>query len=347
MIFNSLTRATEDLAAARSFLAANTKLRAILGSHEQSLEPDFLSHELNEVSLIAPDATGWRVQDHCAAVSRIYAIFEKYCESVLADWIAFRVDGCCYNELPEKMITAYPEGVLTVLGSIKHVRYSHLSEKDIISEYNSALNGSNNFRIAPECLTYHRNNLRLPDVIEIFERSGIKNCESWLANHPALSHHFQTNKKLSEQAASKLLDFIKYRNDAAHGSVVVDEILSHNEIESFCDFIYSLIVALDELVSSNTVEWLEQKGKASKIGLITESLSNNIVIANLEGVTIRSGESLFIKNSKSCIFRKIESIRVNDNDVNELVIANAMEVGLRFNGPTLKRSTVFSIDADK
>lgn len=344
MIFSSLARAIDDIVAARSFLVVNAQLRAILGSHRPSFEPDILSHDLHEVSLLAPDVVSWRVQDHCAAVSRIYAIFEKYCESILADWIGFRVQGCLYAELPEKMITAYPEGVLTVLGAIKHVRYSHLSEKEIIGEYNKALEGGNDFRIAPECLTYHRNNLRLPDVIEMFEKSGVRNCDSWLAKHPSLSDHFQTGKKLNEQTASKLWDFIKYRNDAAHGSVIVDEILSQNEIESFCDFIVSLMIALDELVSSNVVDWLEQNGRASQIGAVNEIFSDNIVVANIEGITIRTGDSLFLKNSKSCTIRKIEMIKVNDDHVPEVVVANPMEVGLKFNGPAPKRAAIFSID---
>lgn len=341
MIFSSFVRASSDLEAAKSFFTTNSRLRTLLAQNRSLLEPDYISDELSEISSIAPATLPWRVQDHCAAVGRIYAIFEQFCESILSEWVDFRVKDCNISMLPERMVSAYSEGVIFIVSSLKQVRYTHLSEASIIAEYNKALSNRSDFRIAAECLTYHRNNLRLPDVVEIFDKCGIPNCEQWIANHPKMVDHFQIQRRVNEQTASKLSNFVQYRNDAAHGAVSVDEVLGEQEIEDYCDFFYCLMVALYELVTDHAISWLEFNDNAKLIGAVSETFRGNIVVAHVEGARISKGDTIYMRSSKSCVFRTVEQIRLNDKEEDDLIVARPVEVGLRFDAQPLKKARLY------
>ena len=344
MIFSSFARAVSDLEAAKSFFTTNVKIRILLSQAESLLEPDYLSDELNEISSEAPQTLQWRVQDHCAAVGRIYAIFEQFCESILSEWVDFRVQSCTMSMLPERMASAYPDGVLFLMSSIKQVRYSHLSEASIISEYYKALNNQSDFRIAPECLTHHRNNLRLPDVFEIFDRCGISDCEQWIASHPKMADHFQSQRKVNELAASKLFNFVQYRNDAAHGTVSVDEVLGQNEIEDYCEFFRSLMTALYEVVTKHAIDWLESNDNAKMIGSVSEIYQDNVIVAHIEGARISAGDTVYLRSLRSCVTRKILQIKVDDKSEECVILARPVEVGLKLDGTPLKKAKLYLVD---
>jgi len=314
----------------RCYLAANVIARDLAAVASCGMEPDFLQFDLASLRSAAPDATQWRVLDHCAAVGRIYALFEQFCEALLAEWIAFRTDGVQFSELPDKMRVSYAEQFPSMLSDTFKVRYAHIVASDMIGDYHHALSGGRNFKLTPEVLTRHNANLRWLDVVEIFNRSGLTGLDEWISQHPKLTLHFETKKRIVEQTTAKLAEFVQYRNDAAHGAVVVDEILGSEDLLDRANFIRALCGAIDQLVLKESLAYLLETGHLAQIGSVTEVFSNNVVVCILEGARIERGSKLFLATERTCDEFTVASLMLENVDVEEAVLAKPREVGIKF-----------------
>jgi hypothetical protein len=339
----SLQRLETGIRAAINFFRCNIEMRALIEAQSACKEPSTFEAEFEGLQRLLKGDTQTRILNHCASVSRTYALFEQFCEAILGDWIDFRSKDCFFADLPEKMRESYSSGILTILSNLSTARYGHLSEADLIAQYNRALSGEREFTLNPECLTYHKNNLRWPDILEIFGRSGINDLESWIAHHPVLIEYFDSSRKIVEQLESKLSVFIQYRNEAAHGKISVDEILGLEEIEDFGNFIIAVCTVIDELVWKHKLQRLDSTGASGSFGLVTEAFSNGIMVGILEGITINVGDDLFLFAERRCTQRRILSLQLNGKAQTSIVIANAIEVGIGLDGPAIRRARIYSV----
>ena len=85
-----LERSIELLDAVRKHVSFSVKLRNQFA--HRSFGCKAYGGECAEVKQIvddAADATGWRVIDHCAAITRAYALFEYFVMQILRDYLAF------------------------------------------------------------------------------------------------------------------------------------------------------------------------------------------------------------------------------------------------------------------
>lgn len=346
MLSSALTRLKNGVEGARAFLDANHVAREMASRFQVGLEPSHLEYDFDRLRQIAPSPTAWRIFDHCAAMSRLYALFEQFCESVLADWIEFRTKGVKFVNLPEEIQNAYALGFPIALQDSKKVRYSHLIAADMISEYSNALKGEKEFRLTPECLTSHKGNIRWDEISGMFGRCGVEGLTSWVGLNTNLIDHFQEKKKILEQANSKLSEFVRYRNDAAHGLVAPDEILGRDQICDYAEFIVALCTCLSELVSHSAVEFLISSGIASDIGIVKEVKKNCVVVCNVEGANINLGDRLHLLTHRSCSVRVVNGLMLDDSPKNNIVVAVATEVGIQFDMPGIRRARVVAVSAD-
>jgi len=342
MISSALARLNSGVEGVCAFLNVNQAARELTSRFLVGLEPSVLEGYVEALREVAPPSTSWRIYDHCAAMSRIYALFEQFCESILADWIDFRVLNVAFNSLPAKLQDSYAAGFASILSDIHKVRFNHISSSDLIAEYHKALKGEIGYRLTSECLTHHKGNIRWDDINVMFERCGIPLLGEWVANHQSLAHHFQTKSKILEQTISRLSEFVQYRNDSAHALVEIDEILGHDEIVDLADFVMSFCLCLSDYVEKSSIEHLMSSGLATKIGVVAEIKRNNIVVCNVEGATVKMGDVIHLITSNSYGVRTVCGLMLNDVSTDKVVVANAVELGIKLDLPGVRRAHVIS-----
>jgi len=343
MFNQSIDRLNTGIDGLKSFIFINNEMRNLLGATQERFEPSYLEQTLSDLKKAGPSVAQWRIMDHCSVVGRLYALYEQFYESILSEWIEFCSTGKVYASLPENVRSSYQEGFLYISSIITKSRYEHLSFPDLITQYNLALSGEINYRLTPELLTYHKNNLRWPDLCELCTKCGIDNLQQWISQSTVIAQHFQTDRKLHELTSSKLKNFIDYRNDAAHGSVAVDQILGPQDLIDFVSFIKSVCEAIYQLLNHRSIQMLIDDGKANNIGIVTETFSSNIVVALVEGIKLRKGDQVRIVTDRSYHVRSIINLKVDDNDTQEIFVANAKEIGIKFDAPVPKRSKIVTL----
>ena len=148
-----------------------------------------------------------------------------------------------------------------------------------------------------------------------------------------------------EQLDAELKAFVHSRNDAAHG--VLDDLEGKDNLQRFCELMKSLILAISSFLHKSLLLLRASAGKALRIGEVTEVFQRNgAFVAQIEGAArLRKGMQIHVLGSNHCFLQQIDSIRVNDVYVEEIVAAHpAFEVGLKC-AINPRRNAVLYVDA--
>ena len=118
---------------------------------------------------------------------------------------------------------------------------------------------------------------------------GIDGMAAWIERHRALKDFFANNDRLTASAASEMAELIKYRNDAAHGSIDISDILHINVLVEFCDFVAAVCEAMAERVQLAGLDSLKLQNHVKSSGKVTESLkAGKVAICEVTGSSKRA-----------------------------------------------------------
>lgn len=329
------------LADVRSYLRANVAARNLTYG-----TPFDLGEAAAEISTHfddAPSAVSWRVSDHCASVSRAYAVYERFCERLLGDWLSELTAGKAFKELPEKVQKSYKEGFSDMLRMIEQDRFNHLSLGRLVNDFNDALSGRS-CNLSPEVIVHHERNLRFLELSDLFGRVGISGLKEWVEGSRCMKNHFAEKARTFDLTESRLSDLIQYRNDASHGVTSVDEILGHEELEQFLDFLLAFGQCLFELCLSEWVQDQIERENTSVAGQVTKIYSDNIVIVAFEPGELNVGDTVIARHRTSCQLCRVESIKLQDESRDSIVVGSTTLLGLQLNASVPMRSDLLIID---
>lgn len=280
-----------------------------------------------------------------SCVTRLYAIYEHFVETLIADFLDAVPELTPYASLADGLKKEYRLGISHVLNRIDGERYNHLSHENVIWWYHEALTSKSTYRFVVEALTRHDENLRLNVVENLVARIDLKDFRNWLSKSAVISELYQERSSLFEQLDSELRNFIQTRNDAAHGAL---ETLEGKEVLlRYCCLIRSLITSIAAYFHKNLLIQRIQAGRMRYIGKVTEVFAKHgVFVAQLEvGSEVHLGTHIHIVGTSFCIKQKIDSLQINDVEV-ETVIADqpAFEVGIKCAVNPRKKMEIF-VDA--
>ncbi len=196
----------------RAIILTNQKLREIAIATKQESEESVKITELIEV---IPEENEWRIYERCAAITRLYAVYEKFVEDLIFLWLEFLPEQVSsYSDLDERIRNTHREGVGRLLLDLKKKRFKTLQEIDVVKELFDGITGKEKYYLIPQAFLLHEQNLRKDELDRLLADAGIADAWRWV-------NKYMESQNISER---RLNELISYRNDAAHGAVV-DEIL--------------------------------------------------------------------------------------------------------------------------
>ena len=335
MFQNLLMAVKANISAIRSIIKTNEKIRDIAFG-DVSLRTEEIQQLLINISQDIPELTDWRVYDHCAVVTRLYAIYETFVEDLIRDWLILLPELYPnYLNLEESIRNTHQIGVGRLLIELKKNRYSHLNPETVMRGLFYGNTGQEKYELVSDAFLFHEDNLRKDTLERLLTNSGIPNTWSWVVNHRDVKNFLREIRGNDNTAEQELNTFISYRNDAAH-STNIDVWLSAKELLELCDFVESLCQALTELVNYQVLERKKSIGQAQEVGKITAWLKQpKAAILTADGeYPLSVGNSVFLANkSKSyCQLATIETIQDNNNFITDpdFKTTPEMELGLKF-----------------
>ncbi len=323
-----LDRSLEGLKAVRQHVSFSAKLRA------QSGQPSFgckrqvrKCFDINTLLGEAADATSWRVIDHCAVVTRAYALFEAFVLQLLREYLVFLASSYKMSELGDEFIAKYTRGIGQILVDQGKARYEYIDVATLIAETTTALSDENPYQIQPEAMLRTEQNLRMAEMQRLFSHCGLSGLEDWVNKHSAVETFFSAQSRLSDTVESELKQIVDYRNEAAHGDV--DQVLGTDVLVEVTQFFEALLRSIADFVQYDTIRHAKEIGKAQVLGVISERFREDIVVAKIAESDLAVGDIIYIHGKGVAMIGKVQSIQLNDVDFTAVVIKDETEVGLR------------------
>lgn len=315
----------------RAILRTNQMLREIAIAKIQESEDIAKLTELKERE--------WQIYEHCAAVTRLYAVYENFVEDLISRWLEFLPKYVpSYFKLDERIRNTHREGVGRLLLDLKKNRFKDLYESDVVKGLFSGVTGDREYYLIPKAFLLHEQNLRKDELERLFADAGIANAWKWVNN-------YMGSQKISE---TRLNELITYRNEAAHRAVV-DEFFGFDKLLELCDFIEDLCQALADLVTYQIILKQVSTEQVREIGEITEWFDRpKAAVAKVRNIELSVGQRIFLASETKayCQLAIIKSIQIDDVSQDRVEITTETEVGLTFKTDARKGLSLY-VEVDK
>ncbi|HEX4004045.1 MAG TPA: MAE_28990/MAE_18760 family HEPN-like nuclease [Candidatus Acidoferrales bacterium] len=290
-------------------------------------------YTLRQLVASVPDKLDWQVYDHCAAVTRIYAAYERFVGDLVGEYIRMlpNLYGK-YADLPPSVTKQHRRGIGHILSKLgESGLYKNLEEAVVVAQLAGGLSGAAGYTLLTEAFFIDRQNLRLQVLERLFVSLGFENVGQSIEKHPAILDFISKERTEGSSAQKELEAFVLYRNEAAHKKV--ENVLSKDEIGAIGRFICALGFALANLVKHEIYRRRFELNQYSVVCTISEIHHGGMTVIGIpgNGVDLKMGDEIIIWGKKTCRDARIESIQLDGNDVAETVGDGAREIGLRLN----------------
>lgn len=310
--------------------AANgTELVGTVAATDAGQQNDRLQKQLEKIRCEAPLNSSWQVYDHCAAFTRLYAVYEQFIEELISDYLRILPElHDKYEDLPQGITKQHRIGTGQILLKLgKDGPYKHLNEKRVIADLAQALVGDVNYKLLRDAFLTDPQNYRAEVLGKLFGYLGIENCWAWVEKHPLVVAFMDRERDMTETAAIVLNEFVEYRNKAAHTNVV--ETVATEEVKSIADCIMVICEALAQLVMKQVVRRRELLGQMSVVGEVVHEFSDCIVGARMRAGTVVVGDEMVVQQKYACYKVSVRSIQVEHTPYQRLDVNDGQEIGLQ------------------
>jgi hypothetical protein len=288
-------------------------------------EKEWESRKVADLKQSLPDPQEWKIYDHSACFNSLYSLYETFIHKLIASVLIDYQSHTPYNALPVILRERHSVGLGEILQKLSQNKYNHIQKTDLHRELYLCSLEENRYRITPETIYAHDNNIRTDVLSELFNRVG----------YPRIINHLESCNKIkavvdqSEHAScQKLLkDFVDRRNDSSHGEV--DEILSTNQLLLFCDFVSTLCFSIGDFAKNNLLNVHTKREVITHRGTVIQCYRDNISILNVCSGTYSVGGTIFLNNNGTFITASIRTIQINGKDSKHCTISSETELGLK------------------
>ena len=328
-----------SLRAVREHVNFSSDLRGSAGAHGVfTFDPASGGGRYTKIGT-SVDLSEWRIIDHCAAITRAYAIFERFFLVLVEQYIWDIARVRTFGELNERLRETILKNVGRFLGDHDKERYSDINPAEVIREIHEAMEGKLGYEISGDVIIRQEQNLRVEEIVRILSSIGFEDVEGWLKRHPLTKEFFESFDAWSNTISSQQREIIKYRNEAAHG--LVEEVLGADVLIEFTYFLEVMCKVMCELVTRERMKIEESCKRVSEIGHVSERFSNNVCIVRSDGGFFWVGQRIYLVNDNRCRESQILEIQLEDSPYDKLIcLYGPVEVGLRLDVVPGKRDRV-------
>jgi len=345
MIVEILNEAVSDAHTVKSLVLAGERLRSFVSSNQEVHVALRSTPVLADIIGDLPDLSAWRTFDHCASLTRLYAVFELFIGKTVRAWLSEMPHVCGnYSSLGESFNRIHRRGVAQVLMNLDKDRFFYLGREDrVLDGFLKGVNGDPQYTVLPEAFLSDTRNLKRDRIEELLSQIKLEGGWDWISRNRFVVTFIEDTRGGQNTPEAELRSFVNYRNEAAHGSL--DQVLGVTPLSEYADFVVALCKAIDELVRWNWVRYCKKNGRAKSIGQITERFKDNIVVARLHDCSLLKSMDVLLWGKYYCCTAIIESIRLNDIAYDNLDIDGETEVGLKRNCPSPRHPELILIQS--
>jgi hypothetical protein len=291
------------------------------------------------------EAVQWKVFSHCAAVTRLYALYEAFVYDLISAWLKIVPSLYpSYAQLPDALITQHRVGVGVLLQKFGGgARTEELTELGIVGPLYLGLSGHQSFALVADAFFIDLRNLRHEELCGLFRRASLGDLDAWLSGHSELQAMCDS---AGTTLAGRLKELVEYRNEAAHAREEITETLGVSAFLEIADFIQALCSALHQFVVVRYVDVLQDAGRLETLGTITEYLPQvgASILTVHAAARVSVGDDVVARGRWTCFPTKIVDLRDHDRPIQTFEGVQGHELGVKFDTQVSRKgSTIFRL----
>jgi len=289
--------------------------------------------------------------DFAAFTVALYASFEKFVENLITAYVRLETRRVDYKELPQKLTEKHLTRTAELLSRRRmgEGRYVGMSDLSVVKNLFDCLSGAKPYSLNEAVVMAHDANLRASEVDSVFAAVGIDSiCDracradaiiSWYCK----AHGLDTPPRDGVRRTvldERLKGIVERRNQVAHRGGNPDDLLGAAAMSKAVTFIEALSTSLFGLVVGRYLlaHHAVSRGGIELVLRDGPFKGRTIVVVDKPAQRLFIGQPVFVVMSKGARWGRIQSLRVDDTDVQELAAdSNApsgVGVGLDFKFPT-------------
>ncbi len=285
--------------------------------------------------------TDKKIFEYKASIISIYGLLEKYIEV----WIKEYLDSLSnlvtdYTQIDEKIRSNHFDlslKLITNITSRESAKYQHLTKEQILQKLNNCITTPTNYSFNTESFILFSGNLKHTQIVNLFKLINVNLNES-LSRSKTLVKYLQEKKGISNIANIKtdtlyntIQDLVDRRNQIAHGSEGVDNILGISELEVYTEFLENYCQSIFEVLAEELIKQ-ESIYSFQEIKNVISIYSSKILAFEVENCAIKVGDILIIKTLEGN-FRKepIVTIQVNGESYNKIEVVEKTKIAISVN----------------
>jgi len=284
---------------------------------------------LIELRSQAPKKLTWQILDHCAAISRIYALYERGIEDLVAMYMGYLPQvSPSYAGLAESLRIQHRVGVGQILlkWSPTHPVFGSINEPNIAAGLADGLR-ARPYSLLTDAFLIDPENLRTSALTRLFRGLGFENSFAWVRKYDVVRIFCAAKLTGTATADSFLDEFVRIRNEAAHGNV--SNIAGVTLISDYTQFIGAVAEALAALLRTHLVRAGTASNCATVLGDVVHAWSGHVVgVRAVCGEAVAIGDRLYA-GTRDILPVTIQSLRIGKVDHPSLLLHNGFEFGLQ------------------
>jgi hypothetical protein len=307
-------------------IAKHEQIRSIVWS---ASPPDGMPADVLElIKRDAPEAIVWKIYDHSASYTRLYALFENFVFGVIEEWLSLLPSLFeHYHQLPEQVKTCHRVGVGQILMKLGGDQYQHLSEESVLKGIAGGVVEEGPYSFLPDAFYTEGQNLWPGVLASLFKKVGIDNALGWINRHRDILNFLRDFRGNASSAESELKSLVQYRNLAAHGDIV--EVVSAEDFSKVAKFVIALSNCLAELIMWNFVRRREATGFVEPIGEVIRNFSENIVGISASGSELKVEDTIVVISDSACHYAVVKSIQENHVPFSNLMTRPGQQIAAK------------------
>jgi hypothetical protein len=339
-----VTNLRSDIEEIKTMLRWQDELRSTIHPPpgDASLPFKLDAQSLDRLRNRAPRKLAWQVFDHCAAVSRIYAVFEAAVCDLVREYLSVltKVSGG-YESLGDRIHRQHRIGVGQILqkwgsGSM----YQHLAERDIAAGMVDGLRGEP-YTLLTDAFLLANENFRSDALDRLFSPLGFDSTFGWIQKAEPICE-FRTSKIADTETAKSFLDgIIRSRNAAVHERS--PDLVSVAEALNYADFVVLVVDAIASLLRTTLLRLGQATNYSQKIGEVIKKWSNNVVGVRASGSsTIRTGDRLYV-GKRQLAPSTVVSLELDKITQPSITLSSGIEFGLKLDRKERQGAEIYKI----
>jgi len=342
MFLNLATRLQKEIQDVKSVVAWQEALRSSIHSPLGALTDIAIDPAAMAIlKQLAPNKLAWQIFDHYAAVTFIYASFEKAICGLIEEYLGALPNICgAYVNLDEKLRVQHRIGVGQVLSKWNpdNPLYQALTEQSIASGLADGLRGQS-YSILVEAFLMSPENFRANAIRKLFTTLGFGDAFASVVKSGSINDFLASRLSGAETPESFLDGFIRIRNEAAHGSGA--GLASAKEIVNYADFVALVVDELANVLRTRALTLGVKTGASIVVGEVAHVYADNVVgvISSTTG-SLAVGDQLF-GGKKAILPITILSIRTGELSHPNITLTPGLEFGIKLDKKLSKTSQLF------